>query len=62
MAGDGKHDWQFIKKGDQIPANAVKAGETSSDGPTYVGRYKGEARISCFFLGVSQLVHGFSCE
>lgn len=39
----GPHEWLSIRRGETVPSNAVLAGETAYDGPTYVGRYHGEA-------------------
>jgi len=38
-----KFAWQPIKRGDPMPPNAVRAGETPTDGVNYVGRHNGEA-------------------
>merc|ERR1712046_389758 len=35
--------WHSIQRGQQIPSNAVKAGETHGEGALYVGKYQNEA-------------------
>jgi len=39
----GGHEWRPIRRGQQMPPNAVKAGETKVDGPVYIARLDGEA-------------------
>lgn len=43
LCAAGQYSWHPIKRGDVIPANSVRAGETKTDGVVYVGRSKLEA-------------------